>query len=306
MSYELVTLENTDLARKIAHRLGKELRIATLRQFADGELNVRLNDYQAYAGKTAVIIQSTGDRVNEYTLGLAFLAQTLKQAGAKKIIAVTPYFGYSRQDRGIAGKPGHAQVIAQLFESAGVDELIVVELHAKEVMRFFTIPVTDVSVNDTVADHIKKQFPALDSVCLVAPDQGAHEQVKDIAKTIKVGTISCSKERFATDQTRLLDCVIDCDGVVGVVVDDIVSTGGTASNVTRRLSEQGYQDFFGYFVHPVLADDAVERMRAAGMNAIFVSNSLPLSSSAKAVSFITVFDISEDIVSVLKKKLHEK
>ena len=197
-------------------------------------------------------------------------------------------------------------MIAQLFESAGVDELIVVELHAKDVMRFFTIPVTNVSVKDTIVAHIKKQFPVLDSVCLVAPDQGAHEYVKDIAQQLKVGTITCSKERFATDQTRVLDCVIDCEGVVCVIVDDMVSTGGTATNVTRLLSGRGYQDIFGYFVHPVLADDAVERMRIAGMNAIFVSNSLPLSSAAKAVSFITVFDISEDIVSILKEKLHEK
>ena len=290
MSYELVTLEKTDLAQKIAHRLHKELHIATLRQFADGELNVRLNDYQKYAGKTAVIIQSTGGRVSEYTLGLAFLAQTLKQAGAKKIIAITPYLGYSRQDRGIAGKPGHAQVVAQLFEQAGVDELIAVELHEKNIMQFFTIPVTNVSVKNTIVAHIKKQFPVLDSVCLVAPDKGAHDYVKDIAQKLNVGTITCLKERFAVDQSRVLDCVADCDGTVGVIVDDIVSTGGTAINAAQMLSERGYSEVFCYFVHPVLAGNAVERLRETGINAIFVSNSLPLSSAAKGIPFIIIME----------------
>ena len=180
------------------------------------------------------------------------------------------------------------------------------ELHAPDVMRFFTIPVTNISVKDTIVAHIKKQFSSLDTVCLVAPDKGAHDYVKDIAKQLKVGTILCSKERFAEDQTRVLDCVIDCEGAVCVVVDDIVSTAGTAVNVTRVLSEREYRDIFCYFVHPVLAGNAVERMREIGINAIFVSNSLPLSSTAKGIPFITVFDISEDIVSILKDKLHEK
>jgi len=306
MSYELVTLEKTDLAQRIAQNLHKELRMATLRQFADGELNVHLNDYQQYADKTAVIIQSTGGKVNEYTIGVAFLAQTLKQAGAKKIIAVTPYVGYSRQDRGIAGKPGHMQVVAQLFEQAGVDELIAVELHAKDIMQFFTIPVTNVLVENTIVAHIQKQFPALETVCLIAPDKGAHAYVQNIAKTIGVGMIRCSKERFGTDQTRVLDCVADCEGTVGVMVDDIVSTGGTAANVAHLLSGEGYREMFGYFVHPILAGNAVERMRESGINAIFVSNSLPLAAAVKAIPFITVFDISEDIVSVLKEKLDDK
>jgi ribose-phosphate pyrophosphokinase len=306
MSYELVTLEKTDLAQNIAKKLQKELHVATLQQFADGELNVHLNDYGRYADKTAVIIQSTGGRVNEYTLGVAFLAQAVKQAGAKKIIAVIPYIGYSRQDRGLAGKPGHMQVVAQLFEKAGIDELIVVDLHSKLVMQFFTIPVTNISVKGTIAAQIAERFPALDTICLVAPDKGAHAYVEDIANSIGVGRIICSKERFATDKTRVLDCVVDCDGVIGVIIDDIVSTGGTMANVTQLLFEKGYRDIFGYGVHPIFAGDAVDRLQAAGMKVLFVSNSLPFSLATKGIPFIEVFDISEDIVSVLKKKLHEK
>lgn len=303
MSYELVSLERTELAQNIADRLGKELYGATLQQFADGELCILLDEPQRYVHKTAVILQSTGGRVNEYTLGVAFLAQALKQAGARRVIAVTPYLGYSRQDRTMNGKPGHMEIVACLFEQAGVDELIAVELHAKEIMQFFTIPVTDVSVKHTIAARIAKQFPALEMLCLVAPDKGAHVYVQAIAQEIGVGVIKCSKERFEADKTRLLDCAVDCDGSIGVIVDDIISTGGTVLNVATLLKQRGYRSLFCFAVHPVLAGNTVERIKKAGINALVVSNSISLSVTAQEIPFITVFDISEDIVFALKNKL---
>ncbi len=313
MDYEIVALQRTDLAQKVSEQLHKELIIPEFRRFADGEVNVQLADYERYAGKTVVIMQSTGRGteesigVNEYTLGVAFLAQELKNAGAHNVIAVTPYFGYARQEKGsIPDTPGHAQVVAKLFEASGIDEFIAVELHDESIIDLFTIPVTNISVRKTIGDAITKQFADLDSVCLVAPDKGAQEYVKEVAKLINVGTITFSKERFATDQTRVLGCVSECDGIIGVVIDDIISTGGTAINVCGTLPQMGYSSVYGYFVHPVLAANAVERMQNSCFNSIFVSNSLPLAPDMNGLPFITVFDISGDIVSVLKDKLTEK
>lgn len=313
MDCEIVALQNTDLAHKVAQKLNKELIVPEFRRFADGELNVHLDKYERFTGKTVVIMQSTGRGtdplfgVNEYTLGVAFLAQQLKHAGAKKVIAVTPYFGYARQELGsVVGKPGHAQVVAKLFEASGIDEFIAVELHDESVIDLFTIPVTNISVRKTIAYHLEKRFKDLDSVCLVAPDKGARAYVKSVAKQIDVGTVTFSKERFATDQTRVVGCVSECDGIIGVVIDDIISTGGTAINVCSALPQMGYSQVYGYFVHPVLAANAVERMQNSCFNSIFVSNSLDLSPSVNGLPFITVFDISGDIVSVLKEKLAEK
>ena len=304
MNCEIIALSNTDVAQKIAKRFDKELIVPAFRQFADGEVNVKLDNYERYEDKTVVIVQSTGRRVNEYTLGVAFLAQELKHAGAKKVIAVIPYLGYARQDKSsVDEKPGHVSLIAKLFEQSGIDELIAVELHDEDIIKLFTIPVTNVSVRDTIAAHITKQFPQLDSVCLVAPDKGAREYVKAIAKQMDVGTITFSKERFGVDQTRVVGCLNECDGIIGIVIDDIISTGGTAINVCSALPEMGYATISGYFVHPVLAANALERMRNSCFRSIFVSNTLPLSPEMNDLPFITVFDISEDIVSVLKDKL---
>ncbi len=304
MPYEFVALETSDVAQKIAKKCNKELFISEFRQFADGELNVKFSEYEQYKNKTVVIIQSTGHRVNELTLGVAFLAQLLKQAGAKKIIAVIPYLAYSRQDcSSIPGYPGHAQIVAQLFEAAGIDELIAVELHNESIIDLFTIPVTDISVRDTIAVHITEQFSDLGSVCLVAPDKGASDYVKAIGEKIGAGTITFLKKRVAADQTSIVDYVRECEGTVGIVIDDIISTGGTALHVCDVLPDLGYSTISGYFVHPVLAGDAIERLQNSCFRSIFVSNTLSLSPEINSLPFVNVFDISDDIVSVLKQKL---
>lgn len=304
MSYECVALESTDLAQRIAQKCGKQLNIATYETFADGEVQVQLDDPSLYHDKTVVIIQSTGHHVNELTLGVAFLAQALKQAKAQKVIAVVPYLGYSRQEKGIEkGMPGPANLIAHLFESAGIDELIAVELHNESIVDFFSIPVTNVSIQNTLATLIADQYPTRNDICLVAPDKGAHDDVQSLAQQLGVGTITCSKERVGTDQTRVIDCDIACDGSIAIIVDDIISTGGTACHAGKLLIKKGYQQLTGYFVHPIFAGDALARMQAVGFQSIGVSNSLWLDQKIKDSPLVHVFDISDSIVSVIKPRI---
>ena len=302
MNCELVALRNTSLAQTIAQKCKKELIIPTFQEFADGELNVTLSHSEQFSNKTVVIIQSTGHPVNENSLGVAFLAQELKNAGAKKIIAIIPYFGYSRQERSaIPGKPGHVAVIAKLFEGAGIDEIIVVELHDESVVNLFSIPVHTVSVKSIIADLIKKQLNKNVTACLVAPDQGAAEYVQSIAQIIGIGALTFEKERYAADQTRIVSHTGTCSGGTGIIIDDIMATGGTAINVCQALHTHGYDTMYGYFVHPVLAGNAVQKVKDSSFNKIFVGNTIPLSTAAKNASFIEVFDVSSAIMPVLEK-----
>lgn len=304
MNYELVALSRTDLTEKIATQLQQPLRYAELRQFADGEIDVKLANPGQFAGKVAVILQSTGDPVNEHTLGVAFLAHELKNAGARKVIAVIPYLGYARHDESsIAGKSGNVAVIAKLFETAGIDEFISVDLHDEKIIDFFSIPVHNLQVQSIIADHIKSQEKSLHNVCLVAPDKGAGEYVEDVAHKIGVGTLIFSKERFSTDQTRITGLTGECEGTTGIIIDDIIATGGTALNVCNSLPEMGYENIYGYFVHPVLAGNAVERIEKSCFSKIFVSNTLPLRKEALESSDIEVFDVSSVIVKELQKLL---
>ena len=306
MNYELVALSRTDLTDKVASQLQQPVQYAELRQFADGEIDVKLADPERFAGKIAVILQSTGDPVNVHTLGVAFLAQELKNAGAEKVIAVIPYLGYARHDKSsIAGKPGHVAVIAKLFEAAGIDEFISVDLHDEKIIDFFSIPVHNLQVQSLIADHIQAQEKSLHDVCLVAPDKGAAEYVEEVAGKIGVGTLTFAKERFATDQTRVIGLAGECKGTTGIIIDDIIATGGTALNVCNSLPEMGYENIYGYFVHPVLAGNAVERIAKSCFLKIFVGNTLPLRKEALESSDIEVFDVSSVIVSELKRLLSE-
>lgn len=307
INFEIVALQDTDVARKIASRFKKVLFIQKFNRFADGEVEVVLDDYKRYAGKTVVIVQSTGNPVNEYTLGVAFLAHALKQAGSTRVIAVVPYLGYSRQDKGITPtSSGSVAVIAKLFEQAGIDELITVELHNVDSARYFTIPVMNVSVRDTIAAHIKRQLIKRDRVCLIAPDKGVHDYVKAIAEQLRIGTVMFFKERFSPDQTRITACATECQGTIGIIIDDIVSTGGTAINAARKLLSMGYMKIFGYFVHPVLVSGAFEILQKGGFDFLCVSNTLPLPADVQQHSFVTVLDVSESISSVLQERLMDK
>src|SRR5271170_4454285 len=143
MSFELISLNKHDnLVQAVARKLAVQVHEPCIDYFADGELEISLKNPTFFYNKTVVLIQSTGQPVHEHIMQVAFLAHELKNAGVRKIIGVLPYFGYSRQEKSkIVGSPGSAQVIAQLLERAGIDELISVELHTPLLYNFFSIPV---------------------------------------------------------------------------------------------------------------------------------------------------------------------
>jgi ribose-phosphate pyrophosphokinase len=304
MAFECITLTRTNLAERIAKQLDHTLHEATFQQFADGELNVTLKNPELFHRKTVLIIQSTGHPVNEHVLGLSFLAQELKNAGAQRIIAIIPYFGYARQERSvIPGKPGHAALVAQLFEGAGIDELFSVELHDTRIMKLFTIPVHNISIAPLIAQHINELIKHNRTTCLVAPDKGAADYVDFIARQVGLGTLTFSKERFGADQTRVTGLDGSCHGTNGIIIDDIIATGGTAINVCNALPERGFKDIYGYFAHPVLAGPALERIASSAFKTVFVANTLPLSDIAQASPKIKIFDVSNVIVSAVKRSL---
>lgn len=302
---ELIALCESVLAHTVAQHFSMSLQVARFQTFADGEVNVTLDDPERYAGKLVVILQSTIKPVNDYLLGIAFLAQELKNAGAKRVVAVIPYFGYSRQEASdIDSKPGHAAVVSKLYESAGIDELFTVELHEPSMLSFFSIPAHNLTIESVIADCITAQALEQEKTCLVAPDSGIAEYVQQIAKQLKVGAITFGKQRFAADQTRITNVEDECHGSIGIIIDDILATGGTALHVCDALAQMGYQKIYGYFVHPVLAGNAIERIKNSAFDTVFVGNTLPLSKEAQLAG-IQQFDISPILITALNSIMKE-
>lgn len=303
MNIEIISLdEQADLAQRISTFFKKELQVPKIERFADSEIHVSLGNSSRYVDKTVIIVQSTYAPVIERIFELACLMQELKNAECSRIIGIIPYFGYSRQEKSnIPGKPGHAAIVARLFESVGLDALVTVELHDSIIETFFSIPMRNVLVHELIAAHIKQQMGSLDGVCLIAPDKGAQAYVHSIAQRLGAGMIVFSKERFAADQTRVVGKSGSCRGKTAIIIDDILDTGGTAINVCKELQQLGFQNIFGYFVHPVFSGNAQERIERSMFTKVFVSNTIPV--RTKNLHKIGIFDVSMPVIEAVQQLL---
>ncbi|MDP3889282.1 MAG: ribose-phosphate diphosphokinase, partial [bacterium] len=227
------------------------------------------------------------------------LAHELKNAAARRVIAVLPYFGYSRQEKSnIPHGTGHAVVIAKLLEASGIDGLITVELHNPIIQTFFSIPVHNVMVSDDITHHIAQHINMLEGACFIAPDEGAAQRVYAVAVQFGAGVIVYKKERYGANKTRVIGKVGDCVSDTAIIIDDIIDTGGTALDVCKKLKEDGFKTIYGYFVHPVLSPHAVVKLERGLIDYVLVSNTIGLSEE-KCISKIAIFDVSSAVVNAI-------
>lgn len=325
MNFELITLESnftkasdfvkasTDkstnrsidnqstLASNIAEQLGKPLHYAHVTRFADGETEVTFENTSFWQNKHVIIIQSTYPHPQEQILHVAFLAHELKNAECATITAIIPYFGYSRQEKSyIIDKFGPAQIIAQLLQNAGIDRIITLEAHTPILKNFFTIPFYSLSLIDAITQHIKQHIDLSHGVSLIAVDKSAYNRAYTIAHQLDCDTIQFTKERYAHDKTKIISMSGEPNTHTAILVDDIIDTGGTALHVCDELAKKGVEHIFGYFVHPVLSDDAVNNIQTSAFEKVFVSNTIPLK-DLQGHHKIEQFDISPIIVEQIKQ-----
>lgn len=305
MSFELITLNQSDLGSSIAEQLGKILHYARVTRFADGETQVTLSNADFWHNKHAIIVQSTYPLPQEQMLHVAFLAHELKNAGCTMVSAIVPYFAYARQEKShIPGKFGPAQVIVQLFQNAGIDQLITVEAHTPLIKNFFTIPYASLPLINFITQHIRQHIDLSGGVSLIAVDKGAYNRAQIIAQNLGCDVILFTKERYAQDKTKIVDVSSSCTTPTAILVDDIIDTGGTALHVCDELKKQGLKHIFGYFVHPVFSDDAMHKVEKSAFEKVFVSNTLALE-NLNLHSKVEAFDISEVITECIKKTYNE-
>ena len=306
MNFEFITLQPSDLASRIAEQCGKFLHYAHIARFADGETEVTFDNADSWRDKHAIIIQSTHPVPHEQILHVAFLAHELKNAGCTQITAIIPYFGYSRQEKScIPGKSGHAQIIAQLLQDAGIDRIITVEAHTPILNNFFTIPFHSICLVDIIANHIKQHIDISRGVSLIALDKGGYTRAHAIAQKLGCNTIQFTKERYAHDKTKIVSVSGEVNTPTAILVDDIIDTGGTALHVCDELAKKGIEHIFGYFVHPILSGNAVSNVQASSFEKVFASNTVPLK-DMQSHHTVKPFDISTVIVEQIKQLHTEK
>jgi len=278
-----------ELASQIAKKLGIEVGKATIAHFEDGEISVEIQE--TVRGKTVFVLQSLALRPNEYLVELLLMIDALKRASAEKIVAVIPYYGYGRQDRKDKPRvPISAKLLADLLQSAGVEHLLTMDLHAEQVQGFFDIPVD----NLYGMGELVRAIEALKTreLVVVAPDIGSVKLARAFARSLGASFAVVDKERISSSEARALEIIGDVQGRDVLLADDICSTGGTVVSAALASQEKGARRIFAAMIHGLCVGPAVERIEKSPIETLFTTNTIPWSDRFEGLSKIQTVSVA--------------
>ena len=270
-----------ELALAICRVLDVPLSDAMVSRFSDGEIRIKINEN--VRGADVFIIQPTfppGDNLLE----LLFMVDAARRASAKRITAVIPYFGYARQDKKDEPRvPISAKLVANLISISGVDRVLTMDLHAEQIQGFFDIPVDHLYAAPVIVDYFKGL--ELGDIVVVSPDAGRAKRARGIAKRLGDYPIAIvDKRRPAPNRSEVVHIVGEVKGKVALVIDDIIDTGGTIVQAAYALFDRGAKEIVACCTHPILSGKAVEKLIAAPVKQLVVTDTIPLRQSMESLA----------------------
>jgi ribose-phosphate pyrophosphokinase len=267
---------NLPLAHAVAEHLGIELGHATVGQFANEETRVRIEEN--VRGTDVFVIQSLATPVDHHIMELLLMVDALKRASAVRITAVIPYYAYAKQEKKMAGRePISAKVVADILAKVGTDRVLTLDLHAPAIEGFFDIPVDHLRAAPILVNHFRHLN--LDDVVVVSPDAGGVARANDFRQRIGAPLAIIAKQRPRPDVAEVLDMVGDVKGRHVIIVDDMISTGGTLIEAAHVLKQRGALDVSACATHGVFANGAVDALGRSELREIVVTDSVPLPSN---------------------------
>jgi ribose-phosphate pyrophosphokinase len=260
------------LAEAIARELDVTLCPRTLERFPDGELHVEIES--SLRGHDVYIVQPTSPPVEAHIFELLLLADACRRAGAARLTAVVPYFGYARQDRRSRGRePVSVRVVADLLQTAGFSRLVALDLHSRASEAIFAMPLEQLTAVPLLASTVAPW--ARDDVVVVAPDLGAVKLAQRYARLLGASVAIAHKQRVSPEGVRVVDIVGTVRDRQPLIVDDMVTTGGTIEAAARAVLEQGAVPKLVVAVtHSLLVGPAADRLAALPLSHVIVSNSV--------------------------------
>ena len=264
---------NRALATRIAAALGVPLTPCTLERFPDGELQVEL--LEDCRDKDVYLVQPTRPPAGEHLLELMLLSDACRRAGARRVTAVLPYVGYARQDRrSSGGEPVGARVVADILCSGAIDRLVAMDLHSRAVEGYFRIPVEHVTARELLCEKLAFQGGASEAV-VVSPDLGAVKLAESFAKRLGLKVAVVLKERLSGSEVSAHGVMGEVRGRSAIVVDDLVSTGGTIAQACESVLAAGCTaDITVVATHALLVGPAAERLRALPIRQFIATDSV--------------------------------
>jgi ribose-phosphate pyrophosphokinase len=281
---------NPELAKKISDYLSLPLGGAKVTKFSDGEIQIEINENVRL--KDIYIMQSTCSPVNDNLVELLLMIDAFKRSSAKKITAVIPYFGYSRQDKKVAPRvPISAKLVSDMITLAGANRIITMDLHAGQIQGFFNIPVDNLFAAPVLIDHIRKHFR--DGLVIVSPDAGGVERARAFAKRLDADLAIIDKRRDAPNQAKAMAVIGDVTDKVAVILDDMADTAGTLTEAAEAVINAGAREVHACCAHPVLSGPAIDRISNSALKTLVVTDTIPLADNAAACGKIKVLTISQ-------------
>jgi ribose-phosphate pyrophosphokinase len=270
---------NPELAARIAGKLGVDLGPVTLKTFSNGEVYCRFEE--SIRGADVFIVQPTcanpalGLSANDALMELLLMIDAAVGASAHRVIAVTPWFGYSRQDKKSAPRePISARLVARMLESAGADRVLTMDLHAGQIQGFFHNPVDHMTALFMLTQYFDDL--GLTDLVVVAPDAGRVKLNKKFASKIGAELAILDKERPAQQVAEIGYVIGDVRGRTAVLVDDMIDTAGTLKAAAQTVLDEGASRVFAAATHPVLSGNAFENLAASGFEQIVVTDTIPI------------------------------
>jgi ribose-phosphate pyrophosphokinase len=297
---------NEQLADSVADILGLQSCRRELVRFPDGELHVELQE--TVRGSDVYIFQPTGPPVDQHLVELLFLADASRRAGAARITAVIPYFGYARQDRRVSGRESvGARVAAELLDRALIQRIVAVDLHSSTLEGFFGVPVEHLSAVCLLSSALEGELAS--PGVIVAPDLGAVKLAERYADLLHLPIAIVHKTRIGGQEVRVRGIVGDVRGRTPVIIDDMISTGGTIDAACKALMAAGcVAEITVAATHALLVGQAMTLMSQLPLKRLLVTDSLALSRhGALPIQVISLAPMLAEVVSRLNvgQSLHD-
>src|ERR1700730_12073785 len=293
---------NELLCDEVCAFLGLTRGQAQVTRFSDGEAYVQIQEN--VRGADVFVLQPTCHPVDEHLMELLLMIDALKRASARRITSVIPYFGYPRQDRKDNPRvPISSKLVADLLTTAGADRALIVDLHAPQLQGFFNIPVGHLYASPGLVDHFKRL--SLPNLTVVSPDAGGVERARFFAKKMDSALAIVDKRRLEMNVAEVMHVIGDVRGRTCLVIDDLIDTAGTVAKTASAVLENGRTRVFALWFAPVLSGAAGENISQSCITEVVVTNTIPLSESAKREPKIKVLTIA-GLIGRAIQSIHEE
>ena len=281
---------NPQLAEEIAKRLSLHVGKALVTEFKNEETRVEIGEN--VRGSEVFVIQSicktaNGKSVNDALMELLLMIDALRRPSAARITAVIPYYGYAKQDKKTKGRePISAKVVANVLKITGTKRIVTMDLHAAQIQGFFDMPVDNLMAMPVLCNYLKKEKLCDDRIVVVSPDAGGVHRAELFAKRLNSSLAIVFKRRPEPDVSEVTDIVGDVDGKIAVVVDDMISTGGTLAKAAEAIKARGATKVYTVASHGIFAGDAVSVLEKSEIEKVVVTNTIPLVDSDLHPKFV--------------------